>query len=282
MVSIIILSYNTQDLLQKCLRSIFTNLKDIDFEVIVVDNASIDKSVEMVKEKFEKVKLVKSSDNLGFAKGVNLGATNAKGEYLLLLNSDIEIVTQSLKSLFTFLKEHKDVAVIGGKLDNADGTTSKSYGNFYELGEVWSMLFSDHKSKIDSIKSDKPVEVDWVSGGFMAIKKVVFDDLKGLDPHFFMYIEDMEFCYRVHKKGLKVYYDRSIVVKHVGQGSSNRTFAIVNIFKGILYFYKKQKPKWQYFLVKAMLIFKSALAIFIGTLTKNEYLKDTYSKAIKF
>lgn len=282
MVSIIILSYNTKYLLDKCLSSIYSNIKDTDFEVIVVDNASSDESVAMLKEKFSKVKTIESKENLGFAKGVNLGATFAKGKYILLLNSDIEIITKSYKKLLDFLEEHDDVAVIGGKLDNADGSTSKSYGEFYNLGEVWKMLFSEKKSKQDLIKSDRPVKVDWVSGGFMAVKKDIFDELKGLDPHFFMYIEDMEFCYRIDRKGYKIYYDPSVVVKHVGQGSSNRTFAIVNIFKGILYFYKKQKPTWQYCLVKIMLITKGVLSIFVGIITNNKYLKDTYSQALKF
>lgn len=282
MVSIIILSYNTKELLDKCLLSLFNKIKDFDFEVIVVDNASSDDTVEMVKDKFPKVTLVQSKENLGFAKGVNLGATFSKGEYILLLNSDIEIISPDLKQMFNFLKDNEDAAVIGGKLDNADGSTSKSYGNFYELREVWNMLFNEKESKRDILRSDQPVIVDWVSGGFMAVKKEIFLKLKGLDPHFFMYIEDMEFCYRINKSGLKVFYDPSIIVKHVGQGSSNRTFAIVNIFKGILYFYKKQKPLWQYYVVKSMLLAKGILAIAIGTVTNNSYLKNTYMQALKF
>jgi len=281
MVSIIILSYNTENLLEKCLTSIYEKVKDLSFEIIVVDNASSDNSVTMIQKKFSKVQLIQSPDNLGFAKGVNLGARRARGEYLLLLNSDIEVISTELKDLFTYLQNNEDVAVIGGKLDNADGSTSRSYGSFYELKEVARMLFVK-ESKVEGISSQRPVEVDWVSGGFMAIKKKIFDELKGLDPKFFMYIEDMEFCYRVNKKGLKVLYNPNIDIKHVGQGSSNRAFAIINIYKGILYFYKKQKPRWQYYAVKSMLMIKAFLAILIGTLTRSTFLKDTYYKAIKF
>jgi GT2 family glycosyltransferase len=282
MVSIIILSYNTKGLLEKCLTSIFTKIKDIDFEVIVVDNASSDDSVKMIKEKFAKAKLVESKENLGFAKGVNVGASHAKGKYLLLLNSDIEVITPEFKELFGSLEKNDDIAVVGGKLDNADGSTSRSYGAFYELGEVFRMLFRDTEKKTLDEPENKPFTVDWVSGGFMAIKKSVFDELRGLDPHFFMYIEDMEFCYRVQKKGLKVLYNPGVVVKHVGQGSSNRAFAIINIYKGILYFYKKHMPKWQYYMVKFFLITKAVSAILFGLVTNNAYLKDTYTKAIKF
>ena len=116
----------------------------------------------------------------------------------------------------------------------------------------------------------------------MCLGKDIFDKDSGFDEHFFMYIEDMELCYRLHKKGYKIYYNPEIVVSHLGQGSSNRGFAIIHIYKGLLYFYKKHMPVWQYKIVQLMLIIKGTIAVVVGKLTNNEYLFSTYRKAMQF
>jgi GT2 family glycosyltransferase len=127
---------------------------------------------------------------------------------------------------------------------------------------------------------NKKTSVDWVSGGFMLIRASVFKKLGGFDEHFFMYIEDMELCYRLKKAGLKVIYYPEAKAKHVGQASSNRTFAIINIFKGISYFYKKHRSLIEYYIVKSLLMIKALIAIFIGIVSGNAYLRRTYKQAL--
>lgn len=275
MVSLIILSYNTQDLLRECLSSIF-RWADSEVKVIVIDNHSQDQSVHMVRTKFPKVRLIESKENLGFAKGVNLGVNQAKSDLVLLLNSDTVLKKEAFERIVEFMHSRDDAGVVGGKLKNKDGSTSSSYSRFYGLWEIFLLLFwRKEKSNLR-----KPSRVDWVSGGFMLVKKDVFDALGGFDPHFFMYIEDMEFCYRAKKEGYSVYYDPEAVVEHVGQGSSNRSFAISQIYKGLLYFYKKHKPSQVLFL-KLMLYTKAFLSLSIGYLTNNSYLKTTYRTVIR-
>jgi len=279
MVSIIILSYNTSELLEKCLNSVYANTKS-DFEVIVVDNASEDDSSQMIKKKFTKVKLIESKKNLGFASGVNLGAKSAQGEYILLLNSDTLLEDNSIGIMVDYLKQQSDVAILGGRLDNKDGSTSKSFDSFYNLPKLVNMLIRDkHREKVD-VK--KPIRVDWVSGGFMMIRKNTFEKLGGFDEKFFMYIEDMELCFRASKENFVTHYLPSAHVLHVGQGSSNRSFAIINIYKGVLYFYKKHHTLPEYYLVKSLLSLKGNLAILLGRITQNTYLVDTYKNALKF
>lgn len=278
MVSIIILSYNTASLITQCLSSVYSNVKDVPFEVIVVDNNSFDQSVHVIKTKFPKVKVIESEKNLGFAKGVNLGAKHAKGDLLLFLNSDTTFSGQDLEKLVTFLTSNTHVSAVGGKLKNKDGSTSSSYSNFYSLSEVFKFLFLHPDTKTHATK---PMKVDWVSGGFMLIRKDIFEKFHGFDEGYFMYIEDMDLCYRMSQKGLQIYYYPQAVVSHVGQGSSNRTFAIVQIYKGLLYFYKKRKPGFQYWLVRLMLIIKATFSLIVGIITGNAYLKNTYSSALK-
>lgn len=278
MVSIIILSFNTRNLLNSCLHSLFSTLKGKDFEVIVVDNASSDDSVEMVKKDFPKVQLVENKENVGFAKGINIGAGVAQGEYLLFLNSDTE-VKNTILDLKNNLDTHTKAAVIGGLLVNNDGTPQRSYGKFYDLLAVANMLFRGDRGEIK--KTTQIRQVDWVSGGFMLVRKKVFEELHGFDEHFFMYIEDMELCYRVKKAGYSVLFDPTVTVTHIGHGSSNRTFAVLQIYKGLLYFYKKHKSPLEYAILKSLLSIKAGGGIVLGTVTNNAYLVETYKKALK-
>ncbi len=296
MVSIIILSYNTKELLQECLESLYKNLKKIEFEVIVVDNASTDGSASEIS-RFRQglrsrgsdprgfggqanLKLIENKKNVGFSKGNNIGAKIAKGEYLVFLNSDTEVRDDGLKGMINFLKSHTDVGILGGRLKNKDGSLQKSAGVFYTLSNVFLMLFGGEQFVRFSPKEIQ--EVDWVSGACFMIKKDLFSNLGGFDEHFFMYIEDMELCYRVKKMGYKVYFYPQANILHVGEGSSQRSFAIIHIYKGLLYFYAKHKSYIQYIMVKTLLIFKAIVAMIIGVVTFNKKLAITYRKALVF
>lgn len=278
MVSIIILSYNTKELLRLCLTSVYEKLKNIPFEVIVVDNASKDGSLDMIQKEFVKVRLIQNKTNVGFAKGVNRGAKNAKGEYLLFLNSDAQIKDDTIKHMAALLEKTPSIGIVGGKLENIDGTTSQSYGSFYTIPSIISLLFLGQLKNLPSLS--KKVLVDWVSGGFMLVRKSVFKQLHGFDEHFFMYVEDIEFCYRAKKKGYGVQFIPDAKAIHRAQGSSDRSFAIINIYKGLLYFYKKHKPFWEYVIVKILLGAKAIIAMIIGVLTFNSNLIKTYRKAL--
>ncbi len=282
MVSIIILSFNTEKLLDGCLSSVKQMLKTSSYEVIVVDNASSDASCGMIEKKYPWVKLIKSKENLGFGNGINLGATKAKGEYLLFLNSDAEIKTDGLKDIVSFFEKEVTCGIIGGRLENKDGSYQRSFSNFYGIKDIFLMLFGGDKLETSLYKGDKGREVDWVSGGCMFIRKDIFDKLQGFDKQIFMYIEDMELCFRVRKAGYSIFFNPSFVVKHLGYGSSNREFAIVNIYKGLIYFYKKHKSLFAYYLVKLLLTVKAVLALTLGMVLRKKELVSTYKKALRY
>lgn len=278
--SIIILSYNTEELLKRCLRSIFRHIKE-GVEVIIVDNASSDGSIDMVKTDFPQVRLIENKKNAGFAAGCNIGAKQAKGEFLFFLNSDTEFIENTPQRLLRVFERHTDAAIVGGMMENLDGTLQRSYGAFYSLPNVFIMLFGGDAAELKRFKNNAIHKVDWVNGGCMLIKRDVFEKLDGFDEHFFMYVEDMELCYRAHLKGMNSYVDPSSIIKHVGQGSSNKTFAIVSIYKGLLYFYKKHKNPLQYILVKALLFLKAVLSLAGGITTGRPSLVRTYREALK-
>lgn len=279
MVSIIILSYNTKALLQKCITSLYYSLDNVDYEIIVVDNASSDESVAMVKKKFPKVVVIENKENDGFSKGNNKGVKHAKGEYILFLNSDTTVHNDALKDLLAYMKQNSHIAVAAGVLENPDGSQQRAYGNFYSLFSVFLMLFGREKGEMLRYQSDKMQSVDWVTGACMLVKKDIFDTIGGFDERLFMYLEDMELCYRIKKMNYSVIHYPLFRVTHLGYGSSNRSFAILQIYKGLLYFYKKHRSLPEYYCVRLLLKIKAAIAVSIGILQKNDYLVSTYKQA---
>lgn len=287
-LSIIILSYNTKDLILKCLSSIFSNykkeLKEGLFEVIIVDNASTDGSIERIKNyelgiKPLKLIIIKNGQNVGFAKGINIGAKEAKGKYLFFLNSDTELKNDKLKEMVVFLKEHAEVGILGAKMVNENGSPEKSTGKFFNLLNTILMLAGGERFGMLRFSPNKNEIVDWVSGGAMMIKSELFKKLSGFDEGFFMYVEDMDLCFRAKNLGFSTSFFLKAVIFHKQHGSSSREYAIFNIYKGISYFFRNRKPYWQYLLIKGFLKTKATFAFFIGSATGNSNLKNTYSKA---
>ncbi len=290
-LSIILLNYNKSHLTINCLESLYNQYwnefeNDI-FETIVVDNASEKKELQVLLEKikmnkYKSLKLIKNNENLGFSKGCNLGAEKAIGKYLFFLNNDTIVRDKGIVGMIECMEKDTDVSILGGQLRNVDGEKQASTGKFYTLFNTFLLLIGMQKIGILDKSPKKIAEVDWVKGALLMVRKDLFGKLLGFDEKIFMYIEDMEFCYRAKKLGFKTYFYPDIAVMHQDQGSSNRTFAIVQIYKGLLYFYKKHRSYPEYMMVKLMLYTKAGFAIIIGSLTGDKYLTSTFRKAIQF
>jgi len=285
-LSIIILSFNTKDLIEKCLQSIALHYKKAlgsgEIEILVVDNASQDGSVALLESLATKNKyltIIENGQNLGFARGANRGAKHAQGRNLFFLNSDTVVKDAGLLKMVDFLEKHEDIAVLGGALKNQDGSRQPSVGKFYHLQETVAMLLGAERYGLLRQSPNKVTETDWVSGASFMIKKDVFLKLNGFDENFFMYMEDMEFCLRVTQLGKRIVFFPDVEIIHQNQGSSSRTFAIIQIYKGLLYFYKKHKPSWEYSLIRITLLVKALMGVIIGIITRNTYLLTTYRKA---
>ena len=289
-LSIVTLSYNTKDLTLACLKSVASQyeqeLENKEFEVIVVDNNSNDSSAEEVGNYVSSVKyggsikLIQNKENTGFAKGCNLGAKAAKGKYILFLNSDTQVLDKGFLSMIDFLEKNPKIAILGGKIENSDGSIQRSCGKFYNLFNLLIVLLGFERFGFSRSSPDKVQRVDWVSGACMMVRQDVFEKLTGFDEKLFMYVEDMEICYRARKLDFSTYFYPNLRLRHKSFGSSNRTFAIINIYKGILYFYAKHKTRFEYLIAKTLLILKAEILILIGFLTFNSELRDRYKKAI--
>ena len=286
-LSIVALSYNTKDLTLACLKSVVSQYKQKlekkEFEVIVVDNNSSDNSVAEIsnlKSQVSNLIIIQNKENLGFGKGCNLGAKSAKGKYVLFLNSDTQVFDKGFLSMIDFLDKNSNVAVLGGKLENNDGSIQRSCGKFYNLFNLLIMLLGLERFGFLRSSPNKIQKVDWVSGACMMVRADIFEKLTGFDEKLFMYMEDMEICFRANKLGFVTYFYPNVKLKHKSLGSSNRTFAIINIYKGILYFYSRHKTHLEYLVVKLFLITKAGILILVGLLTFNSELRGRYQKAI--
>lgn len=284
-LSIIVLSYNTEHLLEDCLESLFKNTKGISYEVIVVDNASSDGSVPMIRKKFSEVTLIESKENLGFARGNNYGMKAAKGRYLLFLNSDTIVKTNAFSTMVKFADEHQEVGVVGPKLLNRDGTSQDSVGKFPSLPVVFLMLFKEHFGGSQSVRTSfsQARMVDWVMGAAFMVRREVVEKVGGFDEKIFMYFDEVEWCYRIKKAGFQVCFYPGAEITHLWQGSSTsgRKGPIIANFRGLLYFYQKHKSFSELLTLRFLLKLKASLALVVGYVTNNPYLKETYGEAIK-
>lgn len=289
LLSIVILSYNTPDLVLDSLKSLSKHygerLRVNELEIIVVDNASEEKNVKKIAEFIKDQKdipFIKNSQNFGFGRGNNIGAKAARGDFVLFLNSDTEVLDDHFLSMARFMQKDPKIAVSGAKLLNHDGSPQKnSTGKFYNLFNFSVMMLGFERLGFLRQSPKKTQEVDWVAGACMMVRKSLFLENGGFDEKMFMYMEDQEICYSMRKKGYKIYFYADASVNHIGTGSSNRTFAVNNIYKGLLYFYKKHKSRWEYEVVKIVLYTKALVLSVLGKITKNSYLANTYQQAIK-
>jgi GT2 family glycosyltransferase len=223
-VSIIIVSYNTRDFLKKCLHSLRDISSDLLAEIIVVDNCSSDGSVEMVENEFPEAELVRNQSNLGYAKAVNQGMRRSRGRYFLILNPDIEAGADAIRSLWEFMEANPEAGISGAKLLYPDGALQMSCRTFYTLPIVvmrrtfLGKIFPNSRVVRDHLMldwgHDSERHVDWVIGACMMVRRDAYEGVGGMDERFFLYLEDVDWCYRMKQHGWKVYYVPSGVMKH--------------------------------------------------------------------
>lgn len=285
LLSIIIINYKTAKLIENCILSIEKDLgKKLgkDVEIVVVDNDSGESDVKALQKLRDKkgFKLLISKINLGFARGVNFGTTMSEGKILLFLNSDTK-VDGGIWEMAQFLNTQKNIGILGGKLVDDGGVQEKSAGRFYGLLGLFLMLYGGQRLGIDRDAPKETKKVDWVSGGFMMVKTSLFNELSGFNEKYFMYLEDMDLCLRAKSKGSETYFFADSQVMHAQHGSSNRSFAILNIYRSLLIFYKENKGKLGYNIAIILLYTKAFLAFWVGKVIGNTYLVQTYEEVLK-
>ncbi len=233
-VSIVIVSYNTLQLTTECIESIFKNVKGVTLEVVVVDNDSPDNSgVELKKleTKFKGLTVIASKDNLGFARGNNLGIKKTSGRYLLFLNPDTIVFPNTIETMVDFMDDHKDAGsatcelkLPKGGIDEASHrgfpTPWNSFCHFSGLEKIFpkTKVFGGYVQGWKDLKTIH--EIDALAGAFMIVPRKLGEEIGWWDEDFFFYGEDLSFCYEIRKRGYKIYYVPAVSILHYGGVSS--------------------------------------------------------------
>ncbi len=277
-LSIIIVNYNVKEFIQNLLESIKSASKRISTEVIIVDNASDDGSVELIRHKYPAVKLIVNSRNLGFSKANNLGLKEATGKYLLLLNPDTLVKEDTFEKMIAFFESTPDAGMAGCKLLNTDGTLQlacrrgfpgpwASFTKVTGLSTLFpkSPLFARYN--LTYLDENKTYSVDAISGAFMMMRREVYEKTGGLDETFFMYGEDLDLCYRVNKAGYKVYYVHSTEIIHYkGESTKRSNLNEVKVFYEAMHIFVKKYYAGSWFLLlflRSAIFFREMIA-FLG------------------
>ena len=232
-ISIILINYKSPDLALQCIRSVYQETLNCTFEIIIIDNHSLDDSKQKITSQFNSVIWIDMGYNAGFSRANNAGIKNAKGEYLLLLNSDTIILDNAIDKLFVFMQENKTVAAGCPSLLNADRSPQNA-GNYFVKGGLnilltLPVLNTITKSIGNILKFKKPSMtqatsvhyVDWISGAFMFVRKSVIEKSGMMDEDFFLFSEEIEWCSRLKKQGeIAVYADAYVI--HLEGGTTKR------------------------------------------------------------
>lgn len=294
-VSIIIVNWNTKDLLVDCINIIKDQIKTIKFEIIVVDNNSTDGSQSEIRKKFKDVLLITNDENLGFSKANNIGLKYTNGKYICLLNSDTAVLDNALDKMYAFMEQNKNTGILGPAILNDDQTVRKTCRTFPNLRTEFNWAFRLDKifpnkkfSAMDLMTyfpHDKTLSVDVVPGSCMFIRKEVIDSEGMLDERFFFYAEDVDICIRYKKKGWNIIYFPDAKIIHYGGRSTSKAplrFAKQLLIANIQY-WKKHYGKLKlacYFLIK-FLHYSIRLVAFIllYTIQRNDK-KENYEQII--
>ena len=304
-LSIIILSYNTSQITINCLKSIFQDkgLKEIPYEIIIIDNDSKDDSLKKIKE-FKssleignwKLEIIANKFNRGFGKANNQGLKIAKGNYILLLNSDTLILHSAISQSLNWLCSHPEVSVCTAQLLNKDKTIQASGGFFPNLSNVltWCLNLDDLPLVNKIIKPFHPHtptfythdkfylkdhQQDWVTGAFMLIRSSHLKSTNGFDENYFMYGEEVELSYRIKKNNpqFQTWYLIGPQIIHLGDASAqNRIDPLLNEYRGILSFFKKHKNNFQFKICECLIKFNAFSRGVIYSIRGNKNTASLY------
>jgi N-acetylglucosaminyl-diphospho-decaprenol L-rhamnosyltransferase len=267
LVSVVIVSYNTREMTCACIKSVLDQADNLEQEVIVLDNASSDGSADAIAERFSTVRLIRSSDNLGFGKGNNVAARGARGEYILLLNPDTLVLDNAIGRLLDFAGRKPEAKMWGGKTLFADKSLNPA--SCWAFMSLWSIMANAIGFSVMFPKSplfnpeayagwDRSTEreVDLITGCFLMVKRAFWNELNGFDEKFYIYAEEADLCYRAREFGARPMVTPTAQIVHYGGASETvRAGKLIRLWSGKATFLHKHWPRGKARLGVALLKF---------------------------
>lgn len=278
LLSIVIVSWNVSDLLVQCLASIYDNPPDGVFEVIVVDNASSDDSVVIVRKEFPSVSVITNSQNVGFAGGNNQAIRTSKGKYILLLNPDTEIRPGALNTMLQYMEVNSEAGAVGARLLNPDGTLQRSCFPAPTLTrELRHMFHLDQRLRRGMNRWDThtPRQVEVLLGACILARREALDSVGPLDETYFMFSEEVDLCFRLRQAGWQLYWIPKAQIIHYG-GQSTQQVALdmfLQLYRGKLLYFRKHYGRFAGMVYKLILLFSSSFRLVLTPLALFEPAK---------
>lgn len=287
-LSIIIVSWNTRDILAQCLRSVFESETARQYEVLVVDNGSSDGSVEMIRESYPQICLFSNKDNVGFARANNQAIAYSSGEYVMLLNPDTVVDNKVIEVLSEFLDDNPDVGAVGPRLLNPDKTLQPSaYPKPTLAREFWRMFHLDRihyfaEYPMQDWQVTVSRDVDALMGACFLVRQKVLDQVGFFDESFYIYSEEIDLCTRIRDFGWRITWVPTVSVEHLGGQSTQQIQQemFLRLYQGKIQYFRKHHSILEVWLYKLVLMFATLARLALipfayleRSTPKNEHLK---------
>ena len=266
-LSIIIVNWNTREILDECLRSVYASQTSKQFDLWVVDNASSDGSVQMLQDKYPQVQLISNKVNVGFAQANNQAIDKSSGDYVMLLNPDTVVERDVVENLVNFLNENPDVGAVGPRLLNPDGTLQISaYPRPTLVREFWRLFHLDCLKNLGEYPMSEwsPTEirdVDVLMGACFLIRRKVLSQVGLLDEDFFMYSEEVDLCARIQNYGWRISWVPMVEVIHLGGQSTQQIQQemFLQLYQGKIQYFRKHHTSLEVWLYKFILFLATSI-----------------------
>jgi GT2 family glycosyltransferase len=261
-ISVIIVNWNTKDLLRNCLKSVYKTVPNLALEIIVVDNASSDGSVSMLEEEFPSVITIVNKENIGFGAANNQALAMMKGKYALLLNSDAVLTSEAVNKLWNFCEANEKAGIVGGQLLNADESKQNSIASFPSLltlavnNSLLEYLFP-HIYPSKRYRHASPIEVDSVIGACMMIRKKALDETGFFDERYFFFFEETDLARTMWRRGWKVYHVPDAFIYHLqGQSVGHTTRSRIEFYWSRYQYLRKWNTTSYFYLAKSIIFIR--------------------------
>lgn len=260
-LSIVIVNWNTRELLRACVQSVLETVRAAPLQIVVIDNASTDGSPEMVRQQFPMVELCANATNGGFARANNQAFAQCRAKYVLLLNSDAQLMAGTADGLMQELENYSNAAAAGPMILNRDGSYQAGGTDFPNLWNETLLALGVarflRRGYYPNYPPDKPGgNVDWVGGACLLVRRRVLEQIGGLDEEYFMYTEETDWCFRARQAHWQIRYNPTLRVLHWGGASAAQAAAAMKseLYKSKLLFFAKHRARWQYGALKTVFV----------------------------